>query len=69
MGGGDPLFKLSLGEAGVENRRSPFILRGEPVRVKFVWDEITADSARWTQSFRRPHDPDWEVNWVMTFSR
>lgn len=44
-------------------------LRGEPIRVKFVWDEITADSARWTQSFRRPHDADWEVNWVMTFSR
>jgi hypothetical protein len=44
-------------------------LRGEPIRVRFVWDEITASSARWTQSFRRVHDPDWEANWVMTFNR
>ena len=44
-------------------------LRGEPIRVRFVWDEITADSARWTQSFRRADEADWEVNWVMTFTR
>lgn len=44
-------------------------LRGERIRVRFVWDEITAESARWTQSFRRLHEPEWEVNWVMTFSR
>lgn len=48
-------------------------LRGEPIRVRFVWDEIAPDSARWTQSFRRAtvtdHDAVWETNWVMTFSR
>ena len=44
-------------------------LRGEPIRVRFVWDEITADSARWTQSFCRLHDLSWEANWVMTFTR
>lgn len=44
-------------------------LHGEPIRVRFVWDGITADSARWTQSFRRPHKSNWEANWVMTFTR
>lgn len=43
--------------------------RGEPIRVRFVWDEITPDSARWTQSFRRVHDSEWEANWVMIFNR
>jgi hypothetical protein len=44
-------------------------LRGEPIEVRFVWDEITSDTARWTQSFRRPHDTEWEANWVMTLTR
>lgn len=44
-------------------------LRGEPIKVRFVWDEITPNSARWTQSFRRVHDAAWETNWVMTFHR
>lgn len=44
-------------------------LRGEPITVRFVWDEITDTSARWTQSFRPASDSDWEENWVMTFTR
>lgn len=44
-------------------------LRGEPIKVRFVWDEITETAARWTQSFRRLHDSDWEDNWVMSFTR
>ena len=44
-------------------------LRGESIRVRFVWDEITDDSARWTQSFRRVDETEWEANWLMTFTR
>jgi hypothetical protein len=42
---------------------------GQPIRVRFVWDEISSDRARWTQSFRRDGDTDWEDNWVMDLTR
>lgn len=56
-------------ENGVGTFEGDDEFRGEPIRVRFVWDEITPNSARWSQSFRRPADADWEVNWVMQFSR
>ena len=47
---------------------------GHPIRVRFVWESIDPDTARWTQSFRSldaggPNGGEWEVNWVMEFSR
>ncbi|MEO6572124.1 MAG: hypothetical protein ABIO83_11330 [Ilumatobacteraceae bacterium] len=42
---------------------------GEPIRVRFVWESLDAMAARWTQAFRRPADAEWEVNWVMEFTR
>jgi hypothetical protein len=44
-------------------------LRGDPIRVRFVWDRITPTTARWTQSFRWANESDWEANWVMTLAR
>ena len=42
---------------------------GEPIHVRFIWDEISSDRARWTQSFRQEGGFDWEDNWVMDFTR
>ncbi|MET3963270.1 hypothetical protein ABIE44_003204 [Marmoricola sp. OAE513] len=42
---------------------------GAPIDVRFVWDEVTASSARWTQSFAPSGSGSWETNWVMVFSR
>lgn len=42
---------------------------GEPIRVRFVWESIDPDTARWTQAFRRLDDERWEDNWVMDFTR
>jgi hypothetical protein len=42
---------------------------GLPVRVRFVWSEITPYSARWEQAFSVDGEATWEVNWTMRFSR
>jgi hypothetical protein len=44
-------------------------LRGKPVRVRFVWSNITATSAHWEQAFSPDRGKTWEVNWVTDFSR
>ena len=47
---------------------------GHPVRVRFLWERLGPDRARWSQDFApigtdgAPDGP-WETNWVMEFSR
>ncbi|MGH9090785.1 MAG: hypothetical protein ACRDZR_05320 [Acidimicrobiales bacterium] len=41
----------------------------KPIRVRYVWSEITAHSARWEQAFSVDGERSWETNWVMTFDR
>ena len=42
---------------------------GRCVRVVFVWDQITATSARWSQAFSYDEGLTWETNWIMQFTR
>lgn len=42
---------------------------GRPIRVRFVWSEITATGARWEQAFSPDGGVTWETNWVMRFTR
>ena len=47
---------------------------GRPVRVRFVWERLGPDAARWSQDFalvgaRGAADGAWETNWVMDFRR
>ena len=41
---------------------------GCPVQVRFVWQRLGADRARWEQSFSLDGTA-WELNWVMDLSR
>jgi hypothetical protein len=41
---------------------------GTPVKVRFHWDRLGPDTARWEQSFSYDGGP-WEPNWVMDFTR
>lgn len=42
---------------------------GLPIRVRYVWSEITPTSARWEQAFSIAGEQTWETNWIMEFAR
>ena len=45
------------------------ILNGRPIRVRFLWLPIDANTARWEQAFSDDGGTTWETNWTMDFIR
>jgi hypothetical protein len=67
-----------LGTAGVagsfENGAGVFISDdvdgdNKPIKVRGLWDRITPNSCRWSQSVSRDGGKTWDDNWVMEWSR
>ena len=60
-------------DGGFKNGEGVFeggdILRGEPIRVRFTWTEISENFARWDQAFSGDGGDNWELNSVMEFTR
>ena len=42
---------------------------GKPIRVRFLWSDISSTSCRWQQAFSLDSGKSWETNWIMEFSR
>ena len=42
---------------------------GRPVLVRFIWSDITADTAHWQQAFSTDEGVSWETNWHMWMTR
>lgn len=43
--------------------------QGRPIKVHFIWSQITKTTARWEQAFSEDGGVTWETNWVMEFKR
>ena len=56
-------------ENGIGSFFSDDRFQGRPIRVRFIWSDITAASARWQQAFSEDRGLTWETNWVMEFAR
>jgi len=42
---------------------------GRPIVVRFIWSDITPNSAKWQQAFSDNNGKTLETNWVMEFRR
>lgn len=42
---------------------------GRPVLARFIWSDISADSAHWQQAFSTDEGVSWETNWHMWMTR
>ncbi|MEV7969160.1 hypothetical protein AB0O34_24675 [Sphaerisporangium sp. NPDC088356] len=42
---------------------------GIPIKVSYIWSEITAVSCRWEQAFSADGGLTWETNWTAEFTR
>jgi hypothetical protein len=56
-------------ENGVGTFYGNTLINGKPTRVRFVWSQITATSARWEQAYSSDAAKGWETNWIMSFIR
>lgn len=45
------------------------LYNGEPVKMRFVWKDVTENSARWEQAYLDEARGAWETNWIMEFTR
>jgi len=45
------------------------VLRGKTIRVRFVWSQMTHDSAHWEQASSPDGGKTWETNWEADFRR
>jgi hypothetical protein len=42
---------------------------GKPIIVRYVWSNITSNSARWEQAFSADGGKTWETNWITENTR
>lgn len=44
-------------------------LNGQPIKVRFLWSDISDTTCRWEQAFSADGGTTWEINWIMSSTR
>ena len=45
------------------------IFNGKEVKVKFTWKKETINTAQWEQAYFDEIKQEWEINWIMIFTK
>jgi hypothetical protein len=56
-------------EHGIGTFYGDTTLGDKPVRVRFIWSDITATSASWQQAYSYDHGKTWETVWIKQLQR
>lgn len=56
-------------EDGVATFSADDVDGDQPIKVRGIWDRITATSCRWQQAVSRDGGKTWEINWSMDWQR
>lgn len=56
-------------EGGIGTFLADDTFNGKPIRVRYLWSDITPTSARWQQAVSEDGGATWETNWAMEFER
>jgi hypothetical protein len=56
-------------ENGVGTFYADDTLRGKPIRMRFIWSQLTSASPHWEQAFSPDGGKTWETNWTTDFRR
>lgn len=55
--------------AGIGTFTGDDVIDGRPVKVRYVWSNISANTAHWEQAMSLDGGQNWEVNWKMAMTR
>lgn len=55
-------FKNGVGEFYGEE-----LYKGKSYKMRFLWTDISDNSARWEQAYYNESTQEWETNWIMEF--
>jgi hypothetical protein len=73
LGGEDPTEIGTPVVGGFERGTGAFYaddtFDGKPIKVRFLWKNVTPNSRQWEQAFSADGGKTWETNWITWFTR
>ena len=64
----DPLVRGNIHD-GVGPFYADEMWNGKPIRMRFIWSEITPSSCHWEQALSAEGGKSWETKWIQDLKR